>query len=326
VLTDVQLQLPDLLVEPKSYATFHIDGQVATRGIGGRLTFGPDGLTGRLTNHLPAEVSPAVIYTQQRTYRLGALPVGEREVRITPDDLLGPVRILTRADQMGQPDARDRAVGEFTGQLIADTVRNEFIGDLIARPGIGRRVTGRPVILGTLGPSLVNPVGDRKLRRQGWSVVAWPLGLSAPPAGTPVLVPAGFVKTVFSGTAIWNAYTQSFNESNYPAEVEMTAELPEVLTGLEAPTVTLRVDMSGPDRILQVFGLTAGGERVAVGEHARPTGEVVFRIDQADRFDTGRGGFGFVLKVTSIDDQGIGRAGVKWQFKTIDVSVEGTAP
>jgi hypothetical protein len=164
------------------------------------------------------------------------------------------------------------------------------------------------------------------LRRQGWSVVAWPLGLSAPPAGTPVLVPAGFVKTVFSGTAIWNAYTQSFNESNYPAEVEMTAELPEVLTGLEAPTVTLRVDMSGPDRILQVFGLTAGGERVAVGEHARPTGEVVFRIDQADRFDTGRGGFGFVLKVTSIDDQGIGRAGVKWQFKTIDVSVEGTAP
>ena len=354
------MSLPDLDVEVDNARAVYVDAMKATPGITGSLTFGPDGLTGTLSNRLGLDVSQAVIYSGRRTYRLrcvaqdappGVLPNGgNTPVAVAPSDFLARVRFAEEAAPKARPKRprkprrpptttpatrpaawrpkRKWAVGEFTGSLhnnTTDRLRNDLVGQLAAVPGIATQADTRPVLIGYADGTLIQRLGSLQVARQGWSVVVWPIHLAPPADGQAVLVPAGFVDVSFThvGAPVWDGMNQRFNPTFRPTEILVHARPPRVIGQLEAAEAILRISMDATGYRLVVSGMAPRGRRKTPLKTFDNPGVIELTAPLADRFRTADGRYVFSLDVQRIDAPARDDM-MRWAFEDIEVALKGT--
>ena len=172
--------------------------------------------------------------------------------------------------------------------------------------------------------------------RQGWSVVVWPVTLTAPAPGTKVYLPSGFVDRTFLNVRglSWNEIEQTFIESISGAELVMLARPPKLMGTLEKTTATITVRVNATSYRLTIAGAKLGPKdkivsRTDIVTFANPTGQEQVTIANADRFRDEQGRFVFSLRVERLQ-QAEGGAGftassvAKWQFNDIKVDLKGT--
>ena len=354
------MSLPDLTVEVDNTRAVHVDTMKATPGITGSLTFGPDGLTGTLSNRLGLDVSQAVVYAGRRTYRLrcvapGALPGRlthgrDTPVAVAPGDFLARVRFVEDAPKAKPPRARKPrrpptttpatrqaawqptrrwAVGEFTGSLhntTTDRLRNDLVGRIATVPGISTQVDTRAVLIGYADGALIEPLSADGAARQGWSVVVWPIRLAPPGDARAVLIPAGFVDLKFThvGAPVWDEMNQRFNPTFRPSEMLVHARPPRVIGRLEAAEARLRIRMDATGYQLIVSGVVprGRGEKVRLKTFDNPR-LVELAATSADRFRAADGSYVFSLEVQRIGTPTEDDM-MRWAFEEIDVVLKGT--
>jgi hypothetical protein len=332
VRTDMlaQMQLP-MEIAPNDGRTFLVQSIVSEPGVASELTFGPDGLTGRVVNHLQADLADAIVYVNRQGYRLGNLPdKGEVAVSVTDSDKLGQ--------------------DEFTGKDVkspADNLRNQLLAQCVSR---GRDVRPLAMIVGCMERSPLQPLA-RGVTRQGWTVVAWPVRFVPPQKGR-VKVPSGFVRKTFGASSIYDPMGERFLPSHLPAEMTVSAATPTIVGAMKDLQAHLRVAARAPNYRLTVYGLAggkAGAAKTKLKSFENPSGVYTLDVPQASRFADSDGRCMLLLEVASLPPlfqdgaskapPGDSRAGggdmptpppdaaeAVWQLQSIDVSLEGIRP
>ncbi|MFW6132887.1 MAG: DUF4350 domain-containing protein [Planctomycetota bacterium] len=355
IRTGRYLHMPRRTVRTGAGAVFRADALIAAPGLSGYWSFDADGLTGRVRNDMPADLTHCVILAGRRTYRLNAarteqntIPAdGEVRPRVGPDDMLRHIEYAEperpgagRFGATGRAMTAAGATGEFTGSAVMtriDNIRNEFVSGLI-RPPAAVAEQAPPLLIGYTAYCPLDPLPDRDLPRHGWNVVAWPMEF-APPApedrAEPVQIPAGFVTTRYRGAMVWNPMTRQFVGSQYGGELTVRAAAPEGFGRLRDTTVTLIVTLRAPGKRLVVRGVE-GGE-VDKGRRVVPPGAGQTEFDNprlqderivipdADAFANRRGEYVFILQVEDLGEQPTDITDIpEWRFERVDVALEGT--
>jgi hypothetical protein len=310
------MRLPNQPVKSNSMSGFQVDTVVQTKGVEGVLTFNESGLTGNLTNHLGAKIEDAVILVNRETYRVGNIS-GDGETTISVGD----------GDRLGKD--------EFTVSLIhqqLDTLRNALVRELLNRPARARQVSRKPVLIGYISTSLLDPLPGRNLQRQGWSVVAWPLQLGPPPPGTKVNIPGGFVdRNDDPNTTVFDPIKAEFNDHNLDSEFVVRARPPEGIAEMRDLAARLRIGIQAQRYHLTISGVRErrDGTRahVEVKKIRSPTGLLPpVTVPDVNRFKSERDGyFVFSLKVERADQTYDPAGRPKWKFLSIDVALEGVS-
>ncbi len=313
VQTGSVLKLPNQQLPRGAIRAFYVDTVEATEKTALQMTFDREGLTGRLENRIGREIDDAVLLANRRSYRLGKLSA----------DSVTSVRIR-EADRMGSE--------QFSGSVVPDPLRNELLRELIHRPGQMKEVSKAPVIIGYMSPSLLNPLGDKNLSHQGWSVVVWPIEITAPPAGTQVTLPAGFVDVEFprANPRVWNSTSEKFLSPKENAELIVRAGPFPPLTDLTDTAMEIAVGIIATNYQLIVYGVQLNAdekiaERTEIARLDNPSGQLKIDVPQADRFRDLHGRITVSLAVKSLG-QSVGPAEQRlpWQFQSIDVVLKGT--
>jgi len=316
------MTLPDQSVNLNSSRAFYVDSVLQSPGVEGTLTFGLKGLEGVLNNSLGADIEDAVLYVNRRTYRLGTLRAGPTPVSIAPGDLLGNVQFL-------QEDSQLITKGQFSSQAVTYVHRSKLITDILARPGVVRRVDAKAVLIGYMNQSPVDPLSGRELSRAGWCLVAWPVTYRPAPPGTPVKIPPGFVSLDYDriGASVWDVNNERFNPASWGMELLVLARPPRGVS-LSDASADLAVSIGAPNYRLTVSGVPAGGgpsDRVALKTFDSPSGKKEVAIRDANRFRRADGAYVFSLKVDRLGEpsQSPTETGAQWSFETINVALEG---
>ena len=319
VRTRAGCELPDQAIAKNNTAAFYVDSVEPLRAVKTALSFGPDGPAGTIENLLPTPINDAVLYTNRRSYRLGTLPPGKMDVKISPANAL--------------------AEGEFTGGAAIDPLRNELVKSLVsaqknnARRTSGRRVkiSGKPMLIGYTTFLPLTPLGERPLQHQGWSVLTCPIQMTCPPSGTDITIPAGMTTTEQAGS-LRDARTGGFQETQYGGTLELRIAPPEAIPPLENPTVELAINVNATN-----FGMTVSGGKLdangvivpkeTLASYASPSG--LFRIDvpQADRFADSEGKLLFHIRIKRAGtggDTNLMAKTSKARIESIQVSLKGT--
>ncbi|MBS3733788.1 MAG: hypothetical protein KGY99_02570 [Phycisphaerae bacterium] len=356
VRTGAELHIPARSIRTGGGAMFRTDALCAAPGIDSRVSFDAHGLSGRIVNRMPADLTHCVILTRNRTYRLTPVDGGANTVpadgvlrfrlgeasmlrRVTFDGDTDPAGAEKFGPIRGAAQPSEPADGEFTGSAVmnrTDNLRNAFVGRLLRDPaGVTRDAA--PTLIGYTSYCPLDPLADRSVPRQGWNVVAWPLEIT-PPApenrDRPVTIPAGFVVTDYEGSAAWNRLSRRFTDSHFDGALHVLAKPPEGFGRLRDVTATLIVTLRANGRRLSIFGVRGG--RLNGGDHVVPPGAERTRIDNprlrdarivipdADAFRNARGQYVFLLRVESIGGLPADITEVpKWRFERVDVALKG---
>jgi len=332
--TGAMLELPDKRVRPNSTSLFYIDAVEPAPGVMSKLTFDDKGLSGTLGNRFGATVENAVLYVNRRTYRLGDL--APNQDTLVSVDWQEPPGIVTfpsgediqRARKANRPQDT-WAKGDFAGSLVTkDRRRNDLVRQLAAR---GANVGRGPVLIGYSPLSIVDPLPGRRLVRQGWSVVVWPLEIVAPEPGSEVAIPSGLVDLDFGhvGMTTWNRQMEQFITAMYPSELLLLARPPRPIGGLKNVSATIRVALDAVNYRLIVSGVKLGSDgrpasREQLDAFANPTGRIELQVPNADRFAHEDGRFVFSLKVEVLDKKLPPTERGSWKFESVDVALKGT--
>ena len=339
--------------------------EVTTLGPAGhldsRLSFDESGLTGTITNRLGFDIAGAVITVNRRTYKFssaggdpGQLDANrETTVSASPDDLLGRIEFAeVRPDQPAKPgptkDANAPAdnassqvqhyvgIGEFTPSLArsrTDSLRKELLGQIVNVPGYCGTVHRGAMLIGYTDEIPVDPLPGRDVKRQGWSVVVWPLTLAAPPTGQRVRIPSGFVELEYDLfpriLPIYGGKTEEFRELQGSAGTVVYARPPSVIRRLTGASAELRIDATVSGFDMEVYGLTKGKKRptakVLLDRFTGPKGVLTVRVPDADRFQRADGSFAFYIYFSKPATEKLADKGLsgKRRLNSVDVGLEG---
>ncbi len=335
-----QTSLPNQTVPANGTSAFDIDAVRPLRPVSGQLTFDATGLTGTLTNHLPADLTDAVLYAGRNTYRVGTLPAGQAtEVTVAPADWLGPVTFTEITRENGRGPARREASGEFTVSLVhqrSDTLRNNLLANLLSIPESRLEVLCRPVLIGYVDWSPTQPVADADLPRQGWSVVIVHLQPQPAPTGERVLIPAGLVRTDLRdmGSGLYAAIKEQFQLHYGKGELLISAREPTGLAALKDASATVRILPRATAYRLELFGVRGGkadyapADLVPLGSWDHLSELAELSVPDVARFRDGDGPVRMVLRGSPLfDPRDIDITNrPKWTVKRLEVQLEGTAP
>jgi hypothetical protein len=340
--------LPDQTVQVRSDTVCSIDEQVDLDGVRSELTFGPDGLTGDLDNRLGHALSDCVLYANRRTYRVGDVPAGEStRITVGDDQLLGRVEFLRR-DPAGRRNRSAApamvAKGQFTTSRILrpdDVQRNQLLGEIVTTLGVGKDVSGDPILIGYAADGPLTPLEEKSVEQRGWWVVAWPVRFTAPPRGGKVTIPEGFVdlKLENVGSQIWNRLAESFIRTSRGGELLLRARPPHPVGLLDDAVLNLRIKLHAPGYRMSVWPASSDATSPQpLREVTHPTGETLIAIPDANRFRDADGAYAFRIVVSRADQasdaapsnggrprprgQAEGEA-IHWSFESISVSLEG---
>lgn len=176
----------------------------------------------------------------------------------------------------------------------------------------------------------LDPLNGRQLAHQGWSVVVWPIGLSAPPAGTEALIPAGLVDLKVK-TSMWDPKEQQFADSQYGGSVELIARPPAPIRRLDGPEATIIISINATSFRLIVSGgqMHPNGYVMAKTEiqtFTNPTGTLKVAVPDAERFAGPNGELLFHLKVEKLGKRTASalEKAVACRFESIQVALKGT--
>lgn len=301
-----QLSLPDVSLPPNSIRTFLLDGIATMPPIQADLTFGPDGAVGTITNNTDVDVQDAVIYINRRCYKVGDLPAGETgKVTLKISDLL--------------------AQGKFSGKLassIGDKLRNAMLHEMTTSLNNHRKHDNRPVLIAHAPIMPLEPLAGRELTRQGWSILVWPVEITPPPADTQIVMPSGFVETVIKplGVLVYKEQENTFLSTYRPTELLLLVGSPAIADNLTDATIKLVVGINAPTCRMVVAGRD-GNKYTTIKSFTGPVGLLPeIKIPNAERFLNANGQYEISIKIekpAGSEDLAL------WQFRSIDVSLEG---
>lgn len=311
-------------VEVNGSRAFQVDTVTSLAAIRPVATFNESGLAGVVENRLPANISDAVIFANGQTYRLDGIAAGANTTFIVDDQ-------------------RQLAAGEFTSSLVktqTESLRNKLVTTLLHKGDMQHSVSTAPIVIGYTGYCPLNPLPpDRNPARRGWSVLVWPLELTAPASGAKVRIPAGFVdrEYAFVDKAIWSPAERKFNPVTGRATLALLCRPPAVVGSLRQAALDVVITMPlVSDFKLHVLGATGLNGKtpqgvVPIREIAAPGGQKIrVRLDNADRFRDKQGNYIVLLKMEPLNEDASEAAlldsGSAWKFDAIDVALEGIAP
>jgi len=309
--------LPQRTLRGNQTNAFYVDTVEALPGLGSALSFDSEGVIGTIRNLLPEPLEDAVIYANRIPYRIGTLPAGaETEIRVTAESQL--------------------AAGEFTGGSEIKPRRNELARALVSSPaaaagsrrgGPRRAIASYPILIGYTPYSPLDPLDGRELERGGWCVMTWPMELVAPPAGTEIYIPAGFVKMREAGN-LRNPQTGGYRGEG--GVLELSVGPPEPIGSLADAVAEIAVNLNAPNFRLAVSGgkLNANGVIVPEAEiktFDSPSGVCKVTVPQAERFAGPDGALLFHLKISRMKSGGDPMAKtMKANVNSIEIALKGT--
>ena len=310
-------ELPPRTIRGNQTNAFYVDTVENLAVVEPALSLDGEGIVGTIRNLLPDDLEDAVIYANRIPYRLGTLPAGaDTEVSITSQSQL--------------------AAGEFTGGSEIKPRRNELTRALVSSPSDvpgarrgGPRVEIRydPILIGYTPHSPLDPISGRQLQRGGWCVVNWPVGLKAPPEGTEVTIPAGFVKVRETGN-LRDPQTGGYRDEG--GVVEFRASPPPPIGRLSGASAEITVDLNAPNFKLAISGgqLNANGDIVPKEEiqtYDSPSGTYKVTVPQADRFAGPDGDLLFHLRIRRSESAGGYMAKtIKANVNSLQIALKGT--
>lgn len=233
-------------------------------------TFGPDGLTGRLTAGEGRHPSDVVIATRDGRIGVDLQPDGGFAARAT--SVFAPDQFLS-ADLLTDEQSRRRTVLKH---LLANPERSDF--------------PSAPQLLFWTDPWSTGFSYGQERRLLGAALVAVPLHLERPPTGTEVLVPAPFLpcKTTLGPdgsvvTGLYDHNTRRWSEKNAPSAAWLKFRIPEILLPVEMQRVRVAVQVAGPIGRLEIAGHRQA-EPVPVKTWSDPVGTLTFETTETDVF------------------------------------------
>ncbi len=280
---------------------------------------------GRVTFELKKKNQPTPTTWEQRPKRPRRRP-GTRPAQKRRPPRRRPRN--TKSKKTGKDFAKIMASGEFI-DLDAlsdfDKLRNDLVEQIVTAPQMGRTITSEIVLIGYANKGPIDPLPGRDLSRDGWWIVVWPLKLTSPTPGSRVVIPSAFVKVKLGN--IKNRLINPFGFQNRDLTCHVYANPPRQVSQLEKTKAKLTIGILAPRYRVTVNGISPDGSvGPEIGQAKSPAGEMSIEIDNADPFRQQDGSYGFQISVERIDAPEKGNPGgnsAKWNFDSIDVSLEG---
>ena len=147
--------------------------------------------------------------------------------------------------------------------------------------------------------------GGRKLQRQGWSVVIWPVKCARARAGASVRIPSGFVDVEFRRVRgmvpMWSGRGRMFTPVMRRAGVQVAARAPDVVGSLDKAAATIEIDLRAPGFRLSVLGRSPGKtDSVLIDSFDNPMGRKTVTVADANRFRGADGFYRFLIHVEKL--------------------------
>ena len=222
-------------------ATFQTAAEYPER-LEARATFGPEGLTGRL--HLPGESRPTDAMLATRDGRIGVELRGDGTFTAQADNVLANEQFLA-AGLLSDEQGRRRRLLQ---QLLANPERRDF--------------PDAPCVFVWTEPWDIGFRFGENRRSLGSALLAVPLKLQRPPAGTEVRIASPFLP--FHGaigpdgsppTGWWDSQRHQWIEKSRPSETWLRFQIPTVLLPITVERGRVTVQVIGPVGKLTLAGL-----------------------------------------------------------------------
>ena len=329
IRVNAPMALSDVDCRPDMTYGYVMESVVTTGGIDGSLTFGPQGLTGRVTNHLGQDLKDPVLYVNLGDARPkdAAAFAGTKGMMFYQNRQSYPLADLGEAQGMDiRPDEGSRlAPDAFTSRKMLSPTDHNRVSLIRQVVGLGDCVQGtEPMLVGYVEGSLLTPI-DQKAN--GWRIVAWPVKLQAPAAGTKVLIPSPFVRLAFMGATGYDKGHFVTQASGGPSTIMV--RLPHVIKAMDNPVVHLKLDMRASAFDVSVSGVKGfspdGKNKALVLLNSFPNASGMCQVDVPNAQDFYDPDFGFCFRMMVKPSANSDREqGPQWQIVSIDVSIEGT--
>lgn len=257
VQTDLDAWHWEGLSLPAGVRTGPFRANVPTGPVRAIATFGPDGITGRLTTGRFRDPGDPVLWTQADEAVVVRLAADGSFVGVSADALP-------------------------PGQFMAEAVltdrqqrRQDVLRKLLAKP-VARHLDGRDLLLVWAEPTESPFAAGTADRMVGTALLSIPVEFERPAAGARVTVPAAFVPfaAVVQGRPI-----RPLTEGVQPTTMRLRFRLPPSVLPLAAERATLRAKVRASSRKFAVVGY-AGNEVVRLAQVESPIDPV--RVDVTD--------------------------------------------
>ncbi|MCK4625807.1 MAG: hypothetical protein KAV00_10885, partial [Phycisphaerae bacterium] len=283
-----------------------------------KLSLGPKGLSGTITNNTGADVFDALVIAGGRAYSVGDLPAG-RATEVVIND---------------PPLPKDTYTGK-TVRRKPDLLRNDLISAMISQAsGQNRRLSNpSPMLLGWSRQRLLDPL-DKTLAKDvesnGLTLLTSPLAMLKSLSDTKVVVPGGLLKLHIGGhPPVWVPKDRRFNESNLSGEVVLSFAPPAATVELTDARATLQITMRAPNCRIRFFAVTGKGDKAEGGTLIRtierPVGTYKISFENLRRIE---GAYKITIKVDPVttDKQNKHeRISTLWKIESLNLTLEGVS-
>ncbi len=318
---------PQLTIERDSAVTFLAGSVIDLPRSDFDLSFGPEGLSGTITNRLGQDLTDAVLLMRGRAFAIGTL-ANEKPVPVT----------IAANQRLG--------VGEYIPVGFAnleDRWHNELIAGLVCPPksaAISSLMDEEPYLLGWVEKPMLSPGADMaSAGGKGMMLIAQRLTFSPSPSGAAVKIPDQMLLKSYRpiGTEVWNSQIK-FQPSSRAGGVEVRISAPPSVGKVSGSKVTVGVSLTALDWRLSIQGVRPDGGTEQLDSVDNPSGMTTIQIDGADRF-LSDGAVTLRLAVDPLQSSAAkpagpgmahrpnvytGAAANQWAFDDVDITLQGT--
>jgi len=327
IRTDAPMSIVSLSPQPNQRYGYYMQAVLRAEGLTGHLTFGPTGVTGRVTNRLGTELKDPVLYVNLNTPRTrgdgmlqgvtGAVNHLTRQA-FRLQDLPADAEMDVAADAQTKLQSADA----FTTRMTLTPTEQNRVAMVRQVVALGDAVNGAdPLVVGYVETSALIPDAHQPM---GWRLVAWPIKLQAPPPGTKVLIPSAFTQVT-----MMNMYYNrgEFMPVTMAGSGTFIVRPPRVIAGLDDAIARIRLDMNASSHDVTLAGVTGFstdnlGQDVPLRTFKNATGLCEVDVPNAGDFYTP--GLGYVFRlIVAPAASGAGETTL-WQTRSLEVALEGT--
>ncbi len=284
-----------------------------------KLSLGPKGLSGTITNNTGADVFDALVIAGGRAYSLGDLPAGRATEVVINDP---PLPKDTYTEKTLFPSKEDR-------------LRSDLISAMVSQAsGQNRRLSNpSPMLLGWSRQRLLDPLGKtftKDVESKGLTLLTSPLVMLKSPPDTKVVVPSGLLKLHIGGhPPVWDQKKQQFNKSTLSGEVVLSFAPPAATVELTDAHATLQITMRAPNCRIRFFAVTGkedqAEEKALIQTIDRPVGTYKISFENLRRIE---GAYEIIIKVDPVaaDKQNKHeRISILWKIESLNLTLEGVS-
>lgn len=281
---------------PQRTATYHQSLAPAAR-LEAHGTFGPAGLTGRVSAGDPARLAEAVLVT--RVGRMGVDVRPDGTFAADADRVFSSEQYVEAGFLQDEQDRRRRAYPQVMNKLLDEDWN------------------GAPLLMAWTSEPRFGFEFDKGRRQLGATLLAIPVTLGRPAAGTDIRIPAPLlpfriVRTPEGNPSspVWSPRQHEWQPRSEFSTVWMKFQVPRVLLPVEVTGARLIVQVTGPVVHMELFGLRRDSRAEPAGDVAakaesierwnEPVGSHIFELTDREMLQLADGG-GLILGLTAGD-------------------------